>query len=153
MYARVSLDALEAERRLEDCPRICRGFDNIAELLRLFVALVVGVVHLGQGHVPALRHRRYGLRQHLSHAVGKTHDPRGILQRLFRLDDVECRDLRNAVRTVFLCHISFDIVAPPSGKVDIEVGHRLTFRVQKSLKEQAVLEWVEIGDSHRVGRQ
>ena len=145
----VSLDVFKPESCLEHRFGVSRFLDYLAELRRFLEAGVGGVIHLAQRHVTASHHRRNRFGQLFAHPVGEAHHARSVLQRLFRFDDVERRDLRDAVRAILAGHITFHVVTSSSGKVDIEVRHRLTFGVQEPLKEQPVFNRVEVGDSHR----
>ncbi len=57
----------------------------------------------------------------------------------------------------FFAVFGFDVVdhavAIGLAKVNVEVGHRDPFRVQKPLKQQVVLQRVEVGDAQRISHQ
>ena len=59
--------------------------------------------------------------------------------------------MRNPVGAIFCGHISNDFTTATIIEVDIDIWQRNTFRVQEALKNQSVLNWVKIRDSHRPG--
>ena len=96
-----------------------------------------------------MRHRRHGLRQQFAHPVGESHDSGCVFERLFCLDDVERRDLRDSIRTVLFGHVPLDVIPSTGREIDIKVGHRFTFRIEETLEQQSVLNRIKVGDSHR----
>ena len=56
------------------------------------------------------------------------------------------------ITAVFFGHVMLDLITTPGAKVDIEVRKRFAFGVQETFKQQAVLERVKVGNSHRVCR-
>ena len=101
--------------------------------------------------VSAEHHLRQRFGKFLANRVRHCQHPRGILKSLFRLDCVEGHDLRNPVGAIFCGHISNDFTTATIIEVDIDIWQRNTFRVQEALKNQSVLNWVKIRDSHRPG--
>ena len=76
------------------------------------------------------------------HAEGSTHvtDHRAGLHRPER-DDLADRPL-----AVLLLHILDDLAPPFIAEVDVDVGHRDPFRIQKTLEEEVEFQGIEIGD-------
>ena len=62
-------------------------------------------------------------------------------------------DLRDLIAAVALLHVSDDFVAAVLAEVDVEVGHRHAFRIEKALEQQAEAHRIEVGDGERIGNQ
>ena len=60
-------------------------------------------------------------------------------------------DLGNAVLSILLCHIIYDILSSLIFEVHIHIGHSHTFRIQETLKDETVSHGVDVGDAYGVG--
>ena len=77
--------------------------------------------------------------RHLQHAAR-------IAYRRARLQRSQRDDLRHAICAVFVADIAHDFVASLLAEIDVEIRHRLTFGIQKTLEEQFKPQRVQIGD-------
>ena len=73
-----------------------------------------------------------------------------LLDCRLRLHRAERQDLTDLVRTVFARDVFDDLASPLVTEVDVKVGRRLAFGVEEALKEQVVLERIDVGDAYRV---
>ena len=55
------------------------------------------------------------------------------------------------IGAVTALHIVDDLLAADIAEVDVDIGHRHTLRIQKPLKEQFVLQGIEIRDAQEIG--
>ena len=124
---------------------------ELAELLGLAVALVVGVEDALDGDVLALDRGGHGLGEPVADRVGVAHDAAGVLQGLLGLDDAVGDDLADAVGAVLLTHVLDDLVAPALVEVDVDIGHGDALRVEEALEDESVSQRVELGNAHGVG--
>ena len=127
------------------------GGDELAELLALAVARVLGVVDPGQRDTLAHDVRRHRLGELLAHGEGVPHDPGGVLDGLLGLDRAVGDDLGDPLAAVLLGDVADHLAAPTLVEVDVEVGQRRTLGVEEALEDQPVRDRVEVGDLHRVG--
>ena len=82
--------------------------------------------------------------RHLQHAADVAHDAA-------REERAEGDDLRDAVGAVALAHVGDHLVAARLAEVDVEVGHRHAFGIEKALEQQAEAHRIEVGDRQRPG--
>src|SRR5205085_3460127 len=85
----------------------------------------------------------------ISHA--QSHHPRHIAHHAARFQPAEGDDLRHATLAVFLPDVFEDFAATRLAKVHINIGRRNALRIEEALKDQSVLQRVDIGDSQDVG--
>ena len=52
--------------------------------------------------------------------------------------------------TIFFRYVADDFVAALDAKVGVDIWHRLTLRIEESLKQQVVLDRIDVGDAQRV---
>ncbi len=87
---------------------------------------------------------------HLAEAIhvpiAHLQDAAGIAQNGARFQFTERDDLSDVIVSVFLLDIADHFAPPRFAEVDIEVGHRDTFGVEKTFKEQTELDRIEIRD-------
>jgi hypothetical protein len=81
------------------------------------------------------------------------HHPAGILDRGLGLHLAERDDLGDVAAAVLLGDVVDDALAAGHGEVDVDVGERLSARVQEPLEEQRVADRVEVGDPQAVGHE
>ena len=102
------------------------------------------------------RHARIGRHQlgdTIDEAVRVTQHATDIADDRFRRHGTEGDDLRYRVAAVHIRHVLNNLVAFLHAEVDVEVGHRDTFRVKETFEQQVELQRVKIGDLQRVGHQ
>ena len=93
------------------------------------------------------------LRQAVGIAVGNIQHPGHILEHSLRRHPVERDDLRHFFLAVTARDV-IDHLAPAfNAEVCVDIRHRLAFRVQEALKQQAITHRVDIGDSKGVSHQ
>ncbi|CCJ85173.1 titin [Cronobacter dublinensis 582] len=71
----------------------------------------------------------------------------------FRRHRTEGDNLRYRLATVHVRHVFDDLVAFLHAEVDVEVGHRDTFRVKETFEQEVELQRIEVGDFQRVRHQ
>ena len=93
-------------------------------------------------------------RDHLGQTV---HLPIGHLQHATNIADsglgqkrTKGDDLSHFVAAIFILNISDHIFTAVHAKIDIEVGHGHTFRVQKPLEQQVITQRIQIGDGQGI---
>ena len=74
------------------------------------------------------------LRDHVHEGEGKAEHPPRVANHRLRRHRAEGDDLRHPVRPVAGDHVVDDPVAPLHAEVDVEVGHRDPFRIEKALE-------------------
>ena len=84
-----------------------------------------------------------------SHVQHTTH----IFQRGFGTERSKRDDLRHLLTPIFFRDVLNHFPTAARAKVRIHVGHADTFRIQEALKQQPVLQWINIGDLHGVTHQ
>ena len=62
-------------------------------------------------------------------------------------------DLRHLVLPVFVDHILDDAVTALVVEVDIDIGQRHTLRIEETLKQQVVLDGIDVGDAQAIGHR
>ncbi len=147
----LALEALEADRGVDDGLDVVVGLVEGAELAALAVALVLRVEDVLERDVLAHHRGRHRLGDPVAHRERVAEDPAGVLDRLLGLDGAVGDDHRDAVLAVLLGDVADHLGASTLVEVDVEVGHRDALGVEEALEDQAVLERVEVGDPHRVG--
>jgi len=147
--ARVANQSFQAARGFEDRGDVRVGLDELADLRGLGIAGMSGVDNAGQRDV--LGHDRR--RKHLGDTVGDreawlpVQDASGILDRGLGLNGAECDDLRDLVAAVRVGGVADHLAAAAVVEVDVEVRHRLPFRVEEPLEQQPVRNGVDVGDA------
>ena len=61
--------------------------------------------------------------------------------------------MRNAFTAILVSHVIDDAIAAIHAKIDVEVRHRNALWIQEALKQQVVLQRVDIGDAECVSHQ
>ena len=150
VHAPLPLQALDAQRRLEDLGSLRVGADQLAEVAGLAVALGLGVLNVGQRNVLGHHGRRQRLGQLLAHAERVAQHARRVLEGLLGLDGAVGDDHRHAFVAVFARDVVDHFGAAPVIEVDVEVRHGDAVRVEEALEDQAVVQRVKVGDAHGV---
>ena len=153
MHAPLTFQTFQTFCGLEDFAvnLIDRILDKCTQIARFGVALIFGVIHIGKCNVLTHNVRRHRLREALTYRIGLIHHTRSIFERLLRFNGSEGDDLCNFILAIFLGHIVDHFGAAAIVKVHIEVGHRHAVGVEEALKNQIVIERVQIGNTHGVG--
>ncbi len=76
-----------------------------------------------------------------------------ILQRRLRRHGSKSDDLRDALLAVRLAHVLDHFAAPPHAEIDVDIGHGNALGIQEALKQQVVLQRIDVGDPQRVAHQ
>src|SRR5207302_7943791 len=76
-----------------------------------------------------------------------------VLHRGLRGHRSEGNDLGDIFATVFLRYVFDQLAAPPHAKVDVDIRHGDALGIQETLKEQVVLQRVDIGDAQGVAHE
>ena len=84
--------------------------------------------------------------RHLQHAPD-------VAQHAARLQRAEGDDLGDLIAAIALLHIADHLITAVLAEIDVEVGHRHAFRIEKPLEQQAKLDRIEIGDGQRISYQ
>ena len=123
-------------------------FDAVLQLRLVFLFLAVFL------HLDRL------VRNHLRQAVGLFYrEPAYACHVLYGTlggHRTECDDVGHMVHPVFVLDILDDLVASVIVEINIDIRHRNTLRIEETLKEQVILDRVQIGDfqavsHHRTG--
>src|SRR5699024_8699976 len=94
---------------------------------------------------------RQGLGELLPHRKWLAQHPGCVFECLFGFNRPVGHDHGDAFVTVFFRDVFDDLVATPIVKVHVKVGHRHTVWVEESFKNESVFQWVQLGDTQRVG--
>ena len=92
-------------------------------------------------------------RNTVNKAVRMAHHPAHIPHHSLGGHGAEGDDLRHRIAAIKLGNVINDLIPFVHAKVDVKVGHRHPFRVQKALEQQIKFQRVKIGDFQRVGYQ
>src|SRR5690348_3244678 len=86
-------------------------------------------------------------------AIGHLQHATDVTQHATRLQRAEGDDLRNLVAPISLLYVTNDFVASVLTEIDIEIGHRHTFGIEKTFEQEPEADRIKIGDRERVGYQ
>ena len=84
-------------------------------------------------------------------AVGHAKDAAGVADGGAGLEFSEGDDLGDAVGAVFAANVVDHLVAAVLAEIDVEIGHRDAFGIEKALEQQVELQGVDVGDGLRPG--
>ena len=104
-----------------------------------------------QRDVPSLHWWRDELCHPVSIAIRHLQHARHVAHRTTRCHRAKRTDICHAVRTILLGTVLDDLTAARILDVDVDVGHRDAVGVKESLKQQIILQWVEVSDIERIG--
>ena len=99
------------------------------------------------------RLRRNEFAQLFDFAETNVHHPTDVFDRRPRPQRPKRDDLSNLLPPVFFSNVLDHVAAPARAEVDIDIRHRDALWIEKALKQQVVLQRIDIGDVHRVGNQ
>ena len=100
-----------------------------------------------------IERRGYHLGDAIDVAVRHVHGPTDVLDRRLRRHGAERDDLRDVLAAVLSRDIFDHLAATVHAEIDVDVGHRNAFGIQEALKEQFVLQRIDVGDLERIGHQ
>ena len=143
VFTHITGDPFELEGHFPDFRRFFVSFQKLADHLFLFVGLT-------QGHADFKRNH---FRQTVGKTIGFALHPGYVTDHRLGRHGAEGDDLGDGVAAISAGHVVDHPVAPFHAEVHIKVGHGYPFRVQKALKQQVVLDWVQIGDFLGIGHQ
>ena len=137
------------------------AFDALRKFQQLLDFFFVGLA-LGQQRLFLLRFfernelarlERNQLGDPVNEVVAEIEHAANVAHRGLGGHGAEGGDLRDGVLAVLFFHVLDDAVTAVLAEVDVEVGHRHTFRIQETLEQQVVFERVQIGNTQRVRHQ
>ena len=99
------------------------------------------------------RIRRHQLRDSVNKAVRVAQHAAHVANNRLRRHGTEGDDLRYRVAAIHIRHVLNHLVAFLHAEIDVEVGHRNTFRVEETFEQQVELQRVKVGDFQRIGYQ
>ena len=140
----VADDALEALGGVDDPPGVDVGVVGALQLLARLQALV---------EARAAAHDRLGdlLGEAVAGGVVVAEHAGGVPGGRARGHLAEGDDLGDALAPVLVGDVADHLLAAADREVDVDVRHGLPARIEEALEEQAVGEWVEVGDLEREG--
>ena len=118
-------------------------FNRLAQLRRVLNRLLQRNVELGWHH--------FG--DTIDVGIRDVHGAAHVFDRGLGSHGAKGDDLGNVVASVFLGDVVDDFAAPVHAEVDVDIGHRHALGIQKALKQQLVLQRVDIGNAERVRDQ
>ncbi|CAB4371190.1 unannotated protein [freshwater metagenome] len=96
---------------------------------------------------------RHELGDFVAYGIGIAQHSGGITNRSTSFDRRERDDLGNMVTAIFLSRVANHFVSVTGVEVHVDIGHRTTAWVQEALEQKVVFDWIEVGDSQRVGHR
>ena len=102
------------------------------------------------------RHARIGrhqFRDAIDKPVRVAQHAAHVADNRFRRHRTEGNDLRYRITAVHVGHVLDHLVAFLHAEVDVEVGHRDTFRVEETFEQQVELQRIEVGNFQRIRHQ
>ena len=127
-----------------------RVVEKIGMQLALGLEPRLHLERVDQRKIAALLGRRIQLDDFVGLGERQPEHAPNVANRLLALDRAERDYLRHAIVAVLLAHVFEHLVAPLEAKIHVDIRHRLAPRIQPSLEQQAMLDWVDLGDSQRV---
>ena len=110
---------------------------------------------LGADHLLELgglaAHHRDQFGQPVGVAIGNIQHPGHVLEHRLGGHAVEGDDLGHLVFAVALGDVIDHLAAALDAEIGINIRHRLAFRIQEALEQQAVLHRIDVGDAQRPG--
>ena len=89
------------------------------------------------------------LRQPINMAVAHLKDAASIFENRARLQSPKGNDLRDLTTAVFLLNVTDHFLTPCFAEIDVEIGHRHTFRIEEAFKQQPKPDRIKIGNRQR----
>ena len=147
MHAHLSLQPLKATGGVHHFTHNAIGLIQIAEFPRFAVASVLGIENAREWNVFAHHRRRHCFGDLIAQREWLTQHPRGVLDRGFGLDGAVGDDLSHVVVAIFFGGVADHFATATLIEVDIDIWHRHPLRVEESLKQQAMLQRIQLGDA------
>ena len=125
--------------------------NEIMDLLVLLIELThFRILFKGklQRDIQLLRHHLGNL---IHEIIGHIHYAAHVADHTPRRQRTEGHDLYNLFRAVFPAHVIDDLLPSLKAKVNIDIRHGHTLRIQKTLKEQLIPDWIDVGDLQAIG--
>ena len=127
-------------------------FEQATDVIFFFFPLTqlrLGLAGLGKRERLVLDNRNQ-LRQLIAKVIRKVEHAARIADDSLRGHRAERCDLANSLRTILLAHILDHTPALVLTKINIKVGHRNPFWIQKSFKQQGIWNRVDIRHAQRI---
>src|SRR5437879_6098544 len=137
---------LQSKSKIHELLDLCVGFHDRLKFGNHFHCL-------RNAYIPASNRRWYHFRDLFDIAVWHIQYPADILYRRPRCHRSKGDDLADRITTVNLGHMIDHRAAAANTKIDVDIGHLVAARVEKTLEEQLILERIDIGDPEAVGRK
>ena len=122
---------------------------HLAELRCSFVPVDVLFFLVEAGpkrSVPTHHQRRHCFGNLVTHGIGIAEDSSGISNRGACFDSGKGDDLGDVFSTVGLGCVADHFVPITVVEIHVDVGHGLSARVQESLEQKIVFDWIQVGD-------
>ena len=143
MFPGVACQTLERPRKVDDR----RNFFVITVHRCQFVRLLERLL---ERHSNFERHL---LGNAIDESIGLPKHPSRVADNSLCRHRAEGNDLGDSIATVALGDVFDDTIPAFHTKVDIEIGHRHTLGVQKSLKQQNMFQRIQVRDSEYPGHE
>ena len=141
VLADIAREPFQLERHLHDFLGILIAFDEFTQLRLLRDRFFQRNAHFERNQLGQLVSQTIGLALHTCHVA---HDSLGS-------HGAEGNDLRHGFLAVHLCHMLNDAIAAIHAEIHVEVRHRHTLRIEKTLEQQVITQRVKIGNAQRIG--
>src|SRR6185437_3011790 len=76
-----------------------------------------------------------------------------VFNRCARSQRAKRHNLADGFATVQFSHVIDYLAAPAHTEINVDIGHRHAFRIQKAFKEEVVLQRIHIGDTEAISHQ
>ncbi len=96
---------------------------------------------------------RYQLGNPVDVSEGHPHHSTHITHRRFCLEDVERSDLGHRIFAIKIPYVVNHLVSPALAKINVDIGHRYSVRIEESFEKQIEFHWIDISDSEGVGNK
>ena len=90
---------------------------------------------------------RHHFRNTVHECVRQVHNPSYVPYNASGSHRTKGDDLHHPVGSIFLHYIVDDLLPALEAEVHVNIGHGYAFRIQETLKQQLVLNWVDTGNS------
>ena len=140
-----------AQQPFDRLPNIQQSLDRLVSLFLFFQARFLFTRADNRHRLNALD------RDHLRQAVylpirHLQHTP-DIAHRRLRLQGSKSNNLRDPVPAIAALNVGNHFLAPILTKIDVEIRHRNTLRIEKPLEQQTIAQRIKVGNRQRPGHQ
>src|SRR5215469_475409 len=143
MHTGIAHQAFELLRGVDQLFRLWFGLIRRRQRRRIFQRLLDGYV----------QRRRHHLHDALDLGVRNFHRSPRVLDRSLTGHGAEGDDLRYLLAAVLLRDVVDNLATPVHAEIDIDIGQADALWIQEALKQQLVLERIDVRDSKRVRHQ